>query len=363
MYSVHVAQHLKQATDTLVLRMMSNQLSIIPNRTMSKNLFEQVGVDFFPSSLDNLAGKRVIFRHDFSKEAIVLRSMASERSVIPSNVKEFAASPRERVVAGIDSSCALVGETEDGSIYAGRVTTVYGSRYGIQTYCRQGPFIFYLDSKSLLAGGTVPREKVYAIVSESTIAERFIRILMERSAQIHAARSVSDALIVVDGALQRSSLELRQFSLHDLQRSCAEASNELVGFSKGSSVKDVSNAANLLGSIAKGSVYIDITEAVRAFSKRIGNNKVVAAKFSPTATVFRVDFSSNNAEAESQLLADLKYNDVRFRGYPETLRLAHHMSVFESSLISSIRSYLSTRYHLIQVPSDDLRATVLGKLV
>jgi hypothetical protein len=37
--------------------------------------------------------------------------------------------------------------------------------------------------------------------------------------------------------------------------------------------------------------------------------------------------------------------------------------VFDSSTISSIRSYLSRKYRLINIPSDDLRATILGKLV
>jgi len=79
--------------------------------------------------------------------------------------------------------------------------------------------------------------------------------------------------------------------------------------------------------------------------------------------VFRVDVSRCNVEEDSQVLGDLKQNDLFFRGYPETLRLAHHLSVFDSSTISSTRSYLSRRFGLIHIPSDDLRATVLGKLV
>ncbi len=343
--------------------MMSNQLSIIPGRAISKNAYDLSEINFLHSSLDKLSGKRVIFRSDFSKESIQLQSFDSKLSANAPEIREFSSSPSERIIAGIDSSCVLVGETEDGSIYAGRVATVFGSKNGILTFCRQGPMIFYLNRESLLEAGALPKDKVNAIVSDVSLAERFIRIYLERTAQLNAARSVSDAIVVVDGALQRSSFELRQFSMHELQMSCAEGSNQLIGFSKGSSIKDVSNAASALGALSKGSVYVDITEAVRAFSHRVGGNKVVAAKFSATAQVFRVDFSSHNAEDESQILADLKYNDVRFRGYPETLRLAHHMSVFDSSTISSVRGYLSKRYGLVQVPSDDLRATVLGKLV
>ena len=61
------------------------------------------------------------------------------------------------------------------------------------------------------------------------------------------------------------------------------------------------------------------------------------------------------------MLGDLKANYLFFRGYPETLRLAYHLAVFDSSTISSIRGYLSKKYRLIHIPSDDLRATILGK--
>jgi len=91
--------------------------------------------------------------------------------------------------------------------------------------------------------------------------------------------------------------------------------------------------------------------------------RVLVARFSQNSRVFRVDVSRVNVEEDSQVLSDLKQNDLLFRGYPETLRLAHHLAVFDSSTISSTRSYLSRKYGLIHIPSDDIRATILGKLV
>ena len=345
--------------------MLTNQLSIIPDRVISKTVPQQVDLDFLHSNLGQLAGKKVIFRSDFSKESLALQSFDSQKGVPLTSIREFSSNPRERLVAGIDSSCVLVGETEDGSIYAGRVTTVYGSKDGVQTYCRAGPIIFYLNYEwfSSSFGASIPKNKLHAIISEVSVAERFIRIYLERSAQLQAAKSVSDALIAIDGSLQRSTLESREASLHEVQRAASENFNQVIGFSKSSNIREISSAANALSALKKGGVFIDITEAIRAVSHRVGNNKIVAAKFSATAPVFRVDFSSYNVEDETQILADLKSNDVFFRGYPETLRLAHHLSVFDSSTISSIRSYLSRRYRMVQVPSDDLRATVLGKLV
>jgi hypothetical protein len=343
--------------------MMSNQLSVILEASISKTTFDAPDLRILHSGLETLSGKKVIFRSDFSRESIPIQSFHSQKSPGTSKIIKFSETPQEKLVAGIDSSCVLVGETEDGSIYAGRVTTVYGSKSGIQTYCREGPFIFYLHNKLLLNSGLIPRDTARAITSEVTIAERFIRMYMERSALLHVSKSVSNCIIAVDGSLQRSSLELRQFSIQEAQRACAHSFNELIGFSKGSSLKDISDATSLLSALDKGSVFIDITDAVRALSRRIGSNRVVAAKFSSASTVFRVDFSCDNTENDAQVLSDLKFNDVRFRGYPETLRLAHHMSVFDSSTVSSVRSYLSRNYGLVHVASDDLRARVLGKLV
>lgn len=345
--------------------MLTNQLSVIPQSVNHKYIPQQVDFTFLHSNLSQLVGKKVIFRTDFSREPLALQSFGSQKGGVPDCVREFSNHSRERIVVGIDSSCALVGEAEDGSIFAGRVTTVYRSQNGVQTYCRAGPIIFYLNyewfSKSF--GSSIPKGKLHAIISEVSVAERFVRIFLERQAQLQAAKSLSDAIIAIDGSLQRSTLESREISIHEVQRVASENLNELVGVSKTSNIREISGAAAALNALKRGSVFIDITDAIRAVSQRVGSNKIVAAKFSATAPVFRVDFSSSNGEDESQILADLKSNDVFFRGYPETLRLAHHLSVFDSSTISSIRSYLSRRYRLIQIPSDDLRATVLGKLV
>ncbi len=344
--------------------MLTNQLSIIPERVISRTLPQQADLHLLHSNLDQLAGKKVIFRTDFSKEPLALQSFYAQKGGPLAPIKEFSRDPRERLVVGIDSSCVLVGETEDGSIFAGRVTTVYGSKDGVQTYSRAGPIIFYLNYGWFSASFTsIPKNKLHAIVSEVSVAERFVRIYLERQAQIAAAKSLSDAIVAIDGSLQRSTLETRDVSIHEVQRTAAENSNQLIGISKASNIREISSAACALAALKKGSVYTDITDAIRAVSHRIGTNRIVAAKFSPTSPVFRVDFSSYNRDDEAQILGDLKSNDVFFRGYPETLRLAHHLSVFDSSAISSIRSYLSRRYGLVQIPCDDLRATVLGKLV
>ena len=359
-----------------MLRKMNNQLSVIPPRTevqfepgtfdLNLSIF---GREKLQSRLLSLSGKKVFFRSDFTKETIPLQSPADHQtttSSIPFQVREISSSsPRQRLVVAVDSSCVLIGETEEGAIYAGRVAVVYASRSKVVKYCRAGPIIFYLDPTTIRselgqeAFGKVAR----LILHDRTLAERFIRTQLERTAQLEASRACSDSLILVDGSLRSSILEPRTHSLKQLERTSEENFNQLVGISKASSVKFLAKTASSLQSLGRpGGVFVDVTDSVRALIPSI-ECRVLLARFTRNSQVFRVDFSHHNAEEECQVLSDLKFNDVLFRGYPETLRLAHHLSVFDASTVSSVRSYISSKCGVIHVPSDDLRATILGRLV
>lgn len=364
---MHVAQYLLHAPIQCIMRMMNNQLKLIPNNAEAYTSFEQeFRFSSLGNKLENLEGKRVIFRTDYSKESIPLQSLSRPVTNYTSNcLRDFGNNPRDRTIASIDSSCALVGETDEGSIYAGRVATVFAEGGSIQGYCRAGPVIIYLDPNTLSSSFSTGITKKISnlILFDRAIAERYVRIYLERRAQIQAARSLSDSIIVADGALRTSVLEQRESSLKSVQDVCEENFNQLVGLSKTTSLRLVSNAVAELQSIQKSQVFVDLTNSIKALLPNCGSNRIVVAKFSPNSSVFRVDFSPSNGEEEGQILSDMKYNDSFFRGYPETLRLAHHLSVLDSSTISSVRTYLARKYDLIQVPSDDLRATILGKLV
>jgi hypothetical protein len=353
------------STPLRLLRMMNNQLSLLPGSGHLTRLVDIEALsDNLETSLTDLTGKRVFFRSDFSKESVPLQNLESNFGTPAYEAKKFAPTSRERQIIAIDSSSVLIGETEDGSIYAGRVAIVSASKNRIRAHFRAGPIIFYINQKSLSKelDTKLPRKVLKAILSDISIAERFIRIKLERSAQIQVARTNSDALILVDGSLRASVLETGSLSLRELERSAEENFNQLVGFSKTSNLKFVCNAAGILQNIAKSEVYFDITDTLRVFAPSL-ENRVLVAKFSQNSQVFRLDLSRSNAEEDSQVLADLKHNDCFFRGYPETLRLAHHLSVFDSFTVSSTRSFLSKKFGLVRIPSDDLRATILGKLV
>lgn len=350
------------------MRMLNNQLNLIPSNKIGFQSLEEVFCkeSALTSDLKALEGKKVIFRTDFSKESIPLQALSSDQSSsrFPFVPREFSSNPRERTIASIDSSCVLIGETEEGAIYAGRVATVLASKGRVLKYYRAGPVIFYIDPSTMgtRLGSRAANKVLASILFDRRIAERFIRIYLERKAQIQTANSLNDSIIVVDGSLRSSLLEQGETTLKHLEEVSQENFNQLIGFSKASSLRLISNACGLLQSYQKSPAFIDLTSSIRAFLPGWSSAKITVAKFSMNCPVFRLDFSLSNAEDEAQLLSDLRYNDSFFRGYPETLRLAHHLSVFDSSTISSIRSFLSKQYGLVQVPSEDLRAMILGRL-
>jgi hypothetical protein len=349
------------------MRKMNNQLNIIPNRTINYNGLDDGFLhSTFEDSLGTLAGKKVIFRTDFTKEAIALQSLSGDSMNLAANeLREFSQNPSERIIASIDSSCVLVGETQEGAIYAGRVATVLASKGQIQSYYRMGPVILYVDPYTIksIFGSHFDRKISSAILFDRSIAERFVRIYLERHAQIRAAKSLSGAIILADGSLRPSLLEQKEISLRALQIACSENFNDLIGFSKASSLRFISNVIGAFQANEKSQVYLDLTDSINSILLPHGDNKITIARFASNSPGFRVDFSSSNFEEEAQLFADLRFNDRFFRGYPETLRLAHHLSIFDSSTISSVRSYLAKKYDLVQIPADDLRASILGKLV
>ena len=64
----------------------------------------------------------------------------------------------------------------------------------------------------------------------------------------------------------------------------------------------------------------------------------------------------------SQSLGMLLGNDVVAGGYPETLRLAHHISTFTSTEMTCLRSHILNNYDVTELAADDIRRTLLGSI-
>jgi hypothetical protein len=87
--------------------------------------------------------------------------------------------------------------------------------------------------------------------------------------------------------------------------------------------------------------------------------KTVLAKFTPDGLVFRLDVAQS-PEPVQQTLGRILWNDAFASGYPDSLKVAHHLSVFSKAEDQALKAYVTRRFRLRQLPTFSLRRIVLG---
>ena len=150
---------------------------------------------------------------------------------------------------------------------------------------------------------------------------------------------------MADGSLKHP------FELYPVETGKSESDACLVGFSKSSSLVA---SSRLTGTVSKalGPAYCAAQE---------GPVQTIVAKFSNDGLVFRLDVARPVAQLH-RVLGLILYNDGFSVGYPESLRVAHHLSVFSRSEDCALKAYLSRRYLLKHLPAFGLRRMTLGGL-
>lgn len=248
-----------------------------------------------------------------------------------------------RPVASVDSTCVLVGETSDGALYAARTAVGISKEGSLQRFVRLGPVLVYLSSsglaglKSHLSSG-----ELGLLLADRSIAERVIRNIIEGRVVESLLSSDTDMTVVADGSIKHP---FGPFAGSPL----TGARNYLIGFSKSSTLIFSEGAVGSL-SKAKGAAYHVLDS---------GTVKTVLAKFTPDGLVFRLDFARLNEPLE-RALGRLLWNDSFSAGYPESLKAAHHLSVFSKAEDQALKAFVTKRFRLRQLPTFTLRTIALG---
>lgn len=248
-----------------------------------------------------------------------------------------------RPVASVDSTCVLVGESPDGALYAAR-TAVGVSREGaLRNFVRLGPVLVYASGGGLSGiCASPPSKEMRALLSDHVIAERVIRNTLERRVIESLLSAKAEMIVMADGSLKHP---FGQFSgsLPSARGNC------LVGFSKSSNLIVSERAAGSL-SRAKGPAYHEVER---------GTVSTVLAKFAPDGLVFRLDLADTREPVESTL-GRILWNEAFAAGYPESLKVAHTLSVFSNSEDQAMRALVARRFKLRQVQTFPLRTVAMG---
>ncbi len=246
-----------------------------------------------------------------------------------------------RPVASVDSTCVLVGETSEGSLYAAR--TAVGVSFGgaVRRFFRLGPVLAYV-SKDGVKGLGVPLSspELGLFLSDHVVAERAIRNALERRVVGSLLASDENLVVMADGSLKHPMSRIGR---------AVPGGKSLVGFSKSSSLIFSEGAVSSL-TRAKSPSYHLLEE---------GSVVTLLAKFSADGLVFRLDVASDS-EAPETVLGRVLWNDAFSAGYPESLKVAHHLSIFSKADDQALKAFVTKQFRVRGIPTVGLRTIALG---
>ncbi|HEX2106375.1 MAG TPA: DNA double-strand break repair nuclease NurA [Nitrososphaera sp.] len=307
--------------------------------------------------LDVLKGKRIVFCYDDKKMIPVdgwgMRSnpysTATMTTIRP--IKENA------LIAAIDSSSIKLAETEDGSIYGIKcgIATAYAGH--TLMHFKIGPGLFYLSEKTIHESELEERLSRLVLLDDD-LAKRLIRVRVERAVQKAIASNFTNSIILVDGSLKASIFEERDCRISKISESSVLRKNKLIGISKSTKLKALERAAAPLTKVP-GPAYIEVEDIIKSLIRNtIGSNLMIKLEKGTSSPILRADIVGDVGQSLGLLLG----NDGVAGGYPETLRLAHHISTFTSTEVTCLRSHILNSYDVTELAADDIRRTLLGSI-
>jgi len=250
-----------------------------------------------------------------------------------------------RPVASVDSTCVLIGETSDGALYAARTAVGVSEEGSLRNFSRLGPILVYISGRGISGlRSELSSPEVSLLLSDHAIAERVIRNMVERRVIETLLSSGDGGIVMADGSLKHP---FGQFSGSVI--GAGSVSGCLVGFSKWSNMIFSEDAMSSLTK-ARGPAYHLMDGGVV---------KTVLAKFSTDGLIFRLDLAGAREPVED-VLGSVLWNDAFASGYPESLKAAHHLSVFSKAEDQGLKALVTKRFRLRRMPTFSLRTIALG---
>ena len=301
--------------------------------------FEEAFAELAESAERELAGKRFVFSR-YGRELYPYFE-ATDADLVPGciiPVKEG------RPVASVDSTCVLVGETSQGALYAARAAVGISFGGSLRRFFRLGPLLVYANSNGL--SGLLPHlpsSELDLLLSDKPIAERFIRNTVER--KVIEALSSGDrrTIVMADGSLKHPMSQLSPSTLRS-----GGPGKSMVGFSKSS---NLILSEDVMGALSRARV-----PSYHALDR--GPVNTVLAKFTPEGLVFRLDIAA--PEPAETTLGRIAWNDAFASGYPDSLKVAHHLSIFSKADDQALKAFVAKRFRVRQLHTFPLRKIALG---
>ncbi len=303
--------------------------------------------------IERIDGKKVVFVNDEKGEIRPINgwgfAMKLNTFKIPTDAGE-----RNDLVA-IDSSAIPIAETEEGGVYAvkaGAVEVISGRR----SYRTLGPFIAYLGLSNINAVEEVLGSKLgYGVIIDKQSAMRLLRGIAESTLMKIELQELRSGIMLVDGSLKDSGVELGNLSLRRIVYS-APSGVKFIAISKGSSIKAIHSLYS--GLLEDERIGVEITDLVRGLSKGEFGRKFLV-KLEGRGLILRADLPE--AVDPVSAFGSLIKSDALVNGYPESLKGAHILSIFLENEARSARTIVARRAGAV-LAGENVRKVLLGGL-
>jgi hypothetical protein len=346
----------------LLLNNMATQLKVPTNINFTKlgYIFDRTLGHCLPGELYKvLRGKKIIFSVEDKNLTPIEGWGKRPNPYCAETITTIQPIKENTMIAALDSSSIQIAETEDGVLYAAKGGIAISIAEHTLMHFKIGPLLFYL-SEETIKQSELDHRLTKLVLFDSDSAKRLIRIRVERAIQMELSSYFTKSIILVDGSLKSSLFENKNQGINKVAENCLLYKNSIVGISKSTKIKILDRVSSPLTKI-RDPAYMDVEMIVKSLIRNtIGNNLLI--KFgNNNSHVLRADIVTNDGNIE-ETLGKLLGNDSIAGGYPETLRLAHHISTFTSTEISCLRSHVLNNYDVIELASEDIRRTLLGSI-
>lgn len=280
---------------------------------------------------------------------------------------------RPASIAAVDTGVIRLGETEDGLIIAlrGTIATLSNSHPVLNLY-RTGPiYLRNSDKLSILhyLGNTLGKADIFVELDEDSnptkiksgvadnilaYADRF-RNWFERILQRLAIGSISNGIVLLDGALTTNTRDTPTAFFEEIRNIANSNGNALVGISKQSRLLVQNKAVRFwLSETPYETCFRRLSDLMEAGMRQRILGATYAVRFSPMGLTYRVDIKPIEGQREDEVIDAVFASCLMRGGYPDILVQAHAHSYFTSPHVTELRAQCGAKYALSSAPEADL---------
>lgn len=252
-------------------------------------------------------------------------------------------------VVGVDVSLRKIGNTKNGVVCAFRGTVVWKDEYAYH-YTRYGPFILHLTenqtktSFGLEFNSGNPNHNLGKI-----------QVFIEKIFQNHVIKNIRNSLILLDGCLSTQTINTETLDLARKNR------NKVLAFAKKSRfyTENISLATFLAEK--NSPCILCLNDFLPEDFKSTCLGWVFLAKLSKENFLFRLDVDQKTSFSEAvKTIQKFVGNESFYYGYPETLRIAHSLSVLTNVEVIAIQRFLTEKLGIKILKPQNQRRILFG---